>query len=232
MMIDTSPKYGCSKRSLYRGAGYERLASVRKHCPRPGNGENAGNSAYNASSGIRVFILLVPFVATACAHPDLAAILACPPDQAENPPLSSSVYHDDSIADLKTLASDGDLAAARVIGERYETGDGVAADIKEAIGWYQRAAFKPPAITTVYMPGYGKTPGSTIPITVGPATPGDLVAMAHLAHLYLIGRGLPEDDARGQRLLACAAAHGVATNADPASRGGQPTRDKGSSDHG
>ncbi len=197
-----------------------------------GKGAKAGNPAYTANPCIRAFILLVPFVATACARPDLAAILACPPDQSANPPLSSSVYHDASIADLKTLASDGDLAAARVIGERYETGEGVAADIKEAIGWYQRAAFKPPVVTTVYMPGYGKTPGSTIPITVGPATPGDLVAMAHLGRLYIIGRGLQVDDDRGQRLLACAAAHGVATSADPAPRGGQSTLDNGSSDHG
>ncbi len=105
------------------------------------------------------------------------------------------------------------MAAARVIGERYETGDGVSPDIAKAIGWYQQAAFRPPVMTTVYMPGYGKTPGATIPITVGPARPGDPVAMAHLGRLYLSGRGVPVDAARGDRLLACAAGQGVALGA-------------------
>ncbi len=173
-------------------------------------GEYGGGSKPKApDAATHGLVLLFALLATGCAAPDLSASLVCSAEQGKNPPLSSAIYRDDSIADLKSLASSGDLAAARVIGERYESGDGVSPNVQQAVLWYRQAAFKPPVTTTVYMPGYGKTPGATLPITAGPATPGDLIAMADLGRLYLKGQGVPVDRARGDLLLACAAENGV-----------------------
>jgi TPR repeat protein len=161
----------------------------------------------------RGLVLFAALFSTGCAAPDLSASLVCSSEEAKNPPLSSAIYRDDSIGDLKSLASAGDLAAARVIGERYEAGDGVPPNIQQAVLWYRQAAIKPPITTTVYMPGYGKTPGATLPITIGPATPGDLIAMADLGRLYLNGQGVPVDRARGDQLLACAAKNSISSGA-------------------
>jgi TPR repeat protein len=145
---------------------------------------------------------------SACAHSGLAPAVACEPDPSGKPPTASSVYREKSIDDLKSLASSGDLAAARVIGERYEHGEGIVADPKEAAAWYQRAAFTPPTTMPVYMPGYGKTSGTVLAIP-GPTRAGDPVAMAHLGWLYINGDALPFDESRGREFLACAAARGV-----------------------
>jgi TPR repeat protein len=107
------------------------------------------------------------------------------------------------------LASDGDLAAARVLGERYERGEGVPTDDRQALNWYKSAAIIPPAASFIYAPAVGKQPGFLVPVTSGLAAPGDPIAIAHLGVLYLSGRGAPLDEPRGRQLLACAAARGA-----------------------
>jgi TPR repeat protein len=141
------------------------------------------------------------FLIGGCTH--LAPALACGPAA---PAVPSATYQDKSIDDLKSLASN-DQAAARVVGERYQHGEGVGPDIKQAADWYQRAASMAPTTMHVYMPGYGKVPGTILTVPE-PSSAGDAIAMAHLGWLYIEGDALPFDEARGRELLACAAARG------------------------
>jgi TPR repeat protein len=176
-------------------------------------------------------VVVAPLLLSACAHSGLAPAVACQPDPSGKLPAASSAYRDKSIDDLKSLAADGDLVAARVVGERYEHGDGVAADPKAAADWYQRAAFTPPTTMPVYMPGYGKVSGTVLSIPA-PPRPGDPVAMAHLGWLYINGDALPFDEARGRELLACAATRGVNVGDMSALSGNPHSTDRKISDHG
>jgi TPR repeat protein len=150
--------------------------------------------------------LLLPLLLAGC-HPDYSGALAC--EGPARPVTASSAYAGRTIAELEALAGDGDLAAARVLGERYQHGEGVSVDLKQAVRWYEQAAIIPPPTMMVYMPGYGHVAGTVLPVTAGPATPGDPVAMAHLGWLYVDGAFLPFDEDRGRELLSCAELRGV-----------------------
>lgn len=102
------------------------------------------------------------------------------------------------------------LAAARVLGERYENGIGVRRDPKKAATWYRIAALIQPEIHFVYSPGVGKVPGTVIPVgAAGPVTPGDPIAMRLLGEMYRRGSGIPADNGRADVLIACAGKLGV-----------------------
>jgi hypothetical protein len=138
---------------------------------------------------------------TGCQR-DYSGALAC--DGPIAAPAPSALYRDKSIGDLETLASAGDLVAARVLGERYEQGDGVASDMKEAVRWYRQAAFIPPTTTFVAAPAVGGRTGFVVPVTAGLARPGDSVAMADLGRLYEVGKGVGRDTVRAEALSSCA----------------------------
>jgi hypothetical protein len=137
------------------------------------------------------------FLLSACARPDLADSFVCQPNSAAAPAIPSLAYSGRTSGDLRTAADHGDLAAARVLGERYERGEGGEPDIKQAVQWYETAAFIPPYTLPVYMPGYGKVPPTVMQITSGRASQGDPVAMARLGELYRTGLGVPLNSARG-----------------------------------
>jgi hypothetical protein len=159
--------------------------------------------------------LLLPLLLGGC-QPDYAASLVCNgPARAVTP---SAAYAGRTLAELETLAGDGDLAAARVLGERYQRGDGVPVDLKQAVRWYERAAIVPPTTIPVFMPGYGKTPATVFPVTAGPATAGDPVALAELGWLYIDGTVLPFDETRGRELISCAERKQVANSKMSANR--------------
>ena len=124
------------------------------------------------------------------------------------PVVSSTTYDGVSVEALKTMVrhEDGtvDLAAGRVLGERYDKGQDVPADIRQALVWYRFAATVRANTTFVY----GGSPGTLLPVT-GSSTPGDPVAIHRLGELYLDGIGVEADFDRGEWLLACAAAYGV-----------------------
>jgi hypothetical protein len=155
-------------------------------------------------------LLLLP----ACADSKFGLKVACEPDPPSKPLVPSSAYGD------KT-----------VMGERYQHGIGVAADPKAAAGWYLKGAFTPPSSFPVYMPGYGKVPGTVLAIP-RPAETGDPVAIAHLGWLYIQGDVLPFDEARGRELLACAAARGVNARDMPILSGTPENIDRKTFDHG
>jgi hypothetical protein len=137
----------------------------------------------------------------------------------------SLAYRADSLIDLQSMASAGDRVAARVLGERYQYGDGVPADLKQAASWYERAAFVSPTTSFVYMPGFGKTQGSVIPVTAGQTGPGDPVALNRLGMLYRKGLGVRPDPARAETLLSCTRARGAMTAGDLALRKDDGTYD-------
>lgn len=147
--------------------------------------------------------LFVPVLLTACTRPDPLASLSCSPESNTPPPVPSSAYHTDSIPELKAKADAGDLAAARVMGERYEYGDGIGVDIDKAVKWYERGAIvKPPALS-IFMPGYGKIPASFLTVNGQLSSAGDILAIAHLAFLYRTGEGIQADPVKANVLSSC-----------------------------
>jgi Sel1 repeat/GAF domain len=69
-----------------------------------------------------------------------------------------------SLADLRTLAAQGDAEAQYQMGVRYDEGEGVLKDDAQAVQWFQRAADL-----------------------------GNVDAQAHLGAYYWAGRGVPRD---------------------------------------
>jgi TPR repeat protein len=171
------------------------------------------HSRFHEDHGKKIRIasaILIPMALTACAHPNLADALNCRPELTSVALTPSSAYWQNSIDDLKSLASSGDKVAARVLGERYQFGDGGPVDLRKAAQWYERAAFIPPTTSFVYMPGFGKTPGAQVPVTVGQTGPGDPIALGRLGLLYRTGQGVKADPARADALLFCATTRNVA----------------------
>ncbi len=154
------------------------------------------------------FLILTALPLGAC-HKDYTYNLSCSgPAQSVVP---SSKYAGRSETELRSLAQDGDLAAARVLGERYEHGDAVPIDPARAAGWFEQAAFVPPATSFIAAPKVGNTGGFLVPVTSGVAMPGDALALADLARLYAAGWGVPRDDLKAQKLMSCAILRGAAT---------------------
>lgn len=141
--------------------------------------------------------------------------LACLSPSVAMAPVPSSAYAAVSLQELESLARSGDrnrlsLAAARVLGERFEHGDNVPRDLNKALAWYRAAALILPDVHFIYMPGFGSVPGSVIAIGgAGPAMPGDPIAMQHFGELYRTGSGVPVNLDRANILLSCAAKSGV-----------------------
>lgn len=141
-------------------------------------------------------------------RPDYSRALACEWPATPAPVTPSSAYAGRTIAELESLAAEGDLAAARVLGERYEQGDGVAPDLKEAVRWYRQAAFVPPTTTSLAAPAVGGRAGFVVGVTAGPARPGDPIAMAALGRFYANRLGVDQDKTRAEILTSCAALGG------------------------
>ena len=99
----------------------------------------------------------------------------------------------------------GTSAAARVLAERYERGEGTPADPVQAAAWYRAAAIIVSEVRYVYVPELTNVPNSMVPIGgSNPPTPGDLLAMRRLADMYREGTAVPKNSARANELTACA----------------------------
>jgi GAF domain/Sel1 repeat/PilZ domain len=88
---------------------------------------------------------------------------------ADSAPASQSAVRDrqiqaKSLTDLRSLADQGDAEAQYQMGVRYDEGESVPKDDKQAVQWFQRAADQ-----------------------------GHVDAQAHLGAYYWAGRGVPED---------------------------------------
>ena len=118
---------------------------------------------------------------------DDADRLACAAPMTPVLPISSNEFAGLSGEQLEDEARESSLrgrAAARVLGERYERGEGVAADVRKAVSWYRAAGLVVPQAHYVYSPGFGRVPGTVLAIgSAGPVTPGDAIALRHLGEL-------------------------------------------------
>jgi len=120
-------------------------------------------------------------------------------------PVPSIVFDKLSNEELMEQARSGMSAAARVLAERYERGEGVPADPVQAAAWYRQAAVVVFEVRYVSVSALANTPDSMVPIGgSNPPTPGDLIAMRRLAAMYREGSGLPKNTAHAKALTACA----------------------------
>jgi TPR repeat protein len=136
------------------------------------------------------------------------------PEIAVNAPFSRR-YGDgtdgDRIAHLHCLADRGLPSAQVALAQRYQTGQGVAQDLRRAAGLYERAAAVVPSTTPVYLPPVrlGGT-GHVIFLGNPNAGPGSPEAKYHLGQMLIAGSGVKPDVERGEALIHAAAAMGHA----------------------
>ncbi|TWB13971.1 hypothetical protein FBZ89_11822 [Nitrospirillum amazonense] len=128
--------------------------------------------------------------------------MACPAAGGPVPP--SKAYDDLDARALEAKADHGDLAAARVLGERYRAGVDVAVDPVKALAWTRRAAVVEHTTTQFIMaPAVGKQPGYTVPVNQTALSGGDPLALIELGMLYAQGQGVPRSDTIAAALTLC-----------------------------
>lgn len=91
----------------------------------------------------------------------------------------------------------------------YETGDGVAVDLKKAAKWYHRAAASNSGTTQVFVAPSGREKfGSVLDVRIAPRLEGHADAKYRLGLLYLDGRGVKQSRKKAKRWLKRAARQG------------------------
>ena len=116
---------------------------------------------------------------------------------------------EDRIARLQCEADRGARWAQTELGRRYENGDGVAQSDARAAVLFSLAASTAPTTTQVYAPPVTLGGRGQVLILPNPnASSGDPEAQYRLGRMYIDGRGVPQSVARGEKLLAQAAAQG------------------------
>ncbi|MDE1147150.1 MAG: hypothetical protein PW843_11095 [Azospirillaceae bacterium] len=148
--------------------------------------------------------LLLAGALASCGGPqgDPLLGLTCPAPTAAA--VASNTYDGLDAPALEAKAEDGDRAAARVLGERYRTGLGVAADPARALAWTRRAAVVENTTTQfIVAPAVGKQPSFTVPINHTTLAAGDPPALVELGQLYSLGLGVPRDAAVARTLIEC-----------------------------
>ena len=99
-------------------------------------------------------------------------------------PVSFPVVHSTMpLVLLARRAQGGDKRAQLELGIRFEEGRGVPVDIDRAAELYRLAAADSPDEMTVYQPGVGGAPGTTITVPHAPASPGLPEAQDRLENL-------------------------------------------------
>ena len=116
-------------------------------------------------------------------------------------------------AALMAKASGGDAAAQVAVGERYAAGQGIAQDLKQAAGWYRKAAEAGNAagevrLAELYRDGRGveRDAAQAAEWYRRAAEQGDAGAQGTLAVLYSLGRGVPQSYAESYYWFDLAAA--------------------------
>ena len=120
---------------------------------------------------------------------------------------------------VRQLAGGCDDAALIAAGRRYEAGDGVPQDYRQAAALYRAAASAQPAVTYVYSPPVGsESAGRVIPVRTGSGKAPSPEAQYRLALLYLKGAGLKQDEGKARRLMEQSAKAGFAPAVEALSR--------------
>lgn len=110
---------------------------------------------------------------------------------------------------LTCRAGRGDKAAQLELAKRFEMGNGVSVDLERAANLYRSAASAIPAKTAIYSPPVKVGGSGSIFLYDNPNATGGLAeARYRLGRMYLAGRGVPRDEARGKRLIEEAAREG------------------------
>lgn len=136
----------------------------------------------------------------------LAGLTAC-----ARPVLTCGASDGSVVANLECRATGGDKEAALALGRRHALGAGVKKDVRRAAKLYRQAASFTAGTTYVYSPPVGKNGrGTVIPVRTGPDRVGLPDAKFRLGVMYLEGRGVGFDFAKGRKLLEEAADGGSA----------------------
>jgi TPR repeat protein len=121
------------------------------------------------------------------------------------------------IAALHARAQSGDSKAEVQLGMAYASGDGVAADEKEAVKWFRRAAEKGNAageysLAEMYLTGRGVEPdiSQAVKWLSRAAESGDARAQFNLAALYVEGQGVSKNKNEAVKWMRKAADQGLA----------------------
>ena len=108
------------------------------------------------------------------------------------------------IASAQKASCSGNRSASLTVGDHYFTeAERTGNDklYKRAARFYERAAETRSGQTFIYVPGAGKVPGYTMPVTTGPTTFGLPEARAKLAQIYFRGLGVNQNAERACKLL-------------------------------
>lgn len=115
----------------------------------------------------------------------------------------------DPLAGLQCRAWSGEKLAQLELGRRFETGDGVAVDLKQAAHFYRVAAQDISGTTYVYSPPVGKRGRSMVlPLRTGIDQPGLAEAKYRLGLMYRDGRGMNANPQKAGRLISESRAQG------------------------
>lgn len=115
------------------------------------------------------------------------------------------------VADIQTLANEGNAAAQNDLGTMYQYGDGVPQDYKEAVHWYKKAADQGSSLAIVnlgYMYDLGlgvpQDKGKAISLYSEGANAGEPRGMINLAEMYRKGDGIEQSDQKAYMWLEIA----------------------------
>lgn len=121
-----------------------------------------------------------------------------------------------TLYDLKTMASGGNAKAALVLGLKYLSGNGVAADDKAAAHWLQKAAAAGEpmaqyrfAVMVERGRGVAADPVAATKLYAAAAGKGNRMAMHNLASAFVAGSGVKKDNAEAARWFLRAANLGL-----------------------
>lgn len=152
----------------------------------------------------RLILIALALILQSCAFGDTLGCALRPVGQSSG----------DRVEDLRCLAVQGDRNAQFSLAHAYETGAGVAPDMKQAIRWYRRAAEPAPVNTFADRPGDrapvgARQHGSLPPVREWGIVPGDAGAQFRLGQIYLEGRGgIKQDEKKARKWLSRAAGQG------------------------
>ena len=114
-------------------------------------------------------------------------------------PLQAQNWFHASIAEVQKAAEQGNADAQAALGQRYETGEGVAEDHKQAVAWYRKAAKQGNAgaqyfLGLMYAKGQGMTQDDKQAVAWfrKAAEQGNAGAQMALGRMY-VGGGGPQD---------------------------------------
>ena len=166
--------------------------------------------------------LALALLIAAAASPAVAKRPACPEPRARQIALLVADANGDialivgrikerlSTEDVACWAARGDKPMLLELAKRLESGDGVARDVERAEDLYVSAAATKFGTIWIYSPGVGKSPGTVMPMRMGPDIPGFPEAAYRRALMHIEGRAAKPSPRKGYSILRKLAKTGYA----------------------